>query len=295
MENFILLHKNDILILHKASVPGENARYDENGLIIAPAHISCTNPDIFKDVKPGEIILFNDGKIEGVITSASPDMLVVKITQAKEGGSKLGEDKGINLPESEISLTGLMDKDYDDLKFIAEHADIVNMSFVNEPEDILELQEELNSLNASHLGIMVKIETRRGFKNLPFLLLAAMRSYPVGVMIARGDLAVECGWERLAEIQEEILWLCEAAHIPVVWATQVLESLAKKGSPSRAEITDAAMSQRADCVMLNKGPHIIQTIRMLSDILSRMEGHQHKKTAMLKNLKVSQIFDLGEG
>jgi pyruvate kinase len=289
-ENFILLRKGDILILHKANVPGENAKRDDKGLIVEPARISCSNAEIFKDVKEGEPILFNDGKIEGVISAVSPEMLVIKITNAKEEGSKLGEDKGINLPETNLSISGLMEKDKEDLRFIARHADIVNMSFVNHPEDIFQLQEELKALGASHLGIMLKIEIRRGFKNLPLLLLAAMRTYPAGVMIARGDLAVECGWERLAEIQEEILWLCEASHIPVVWATQVLESLAKKGSPSRAEITDAAMAQRAECVMLNKGPHIIQTIKMLSDILSRMEEHQHKKTAMLKYLRVSEIF-----
>jgi len=79
-------------------------------------------------------------------------------------------------------------------------------------------------------------------------------------MIARGDLLVEIGYERLAEVQEEILWLCEAAHVPVIWATQVLEGLAQKGLPSRAEITDAAMGVRAECVMLNKGPHIIEAV-----------------------------------
>ena len=117
--------------------------------------------------------------------------------------------------------------------------------------------------------------------------MTAMRSYPVAVMIARGDLAVECGWERLAELQEEILWLCEAARLPVIWATQVLEQEAKKGQASRAEITDAAMSQRADCVMLNKGPHIIAAIRMLDDILRRMQGHQYKKMARLRKLEFS--------
>lgn len=79
-------------------------------------------------------------------------------------------------------------------------------------------------------------------------------------MIARGDLAVECGYERMAEVQEEILWICEAAHLPVIWATQVLESLAKKSQPSRAEITDAAMGERPECVMLNKGPHIAAAV-----------------------------------
>ena len=95
---------------------------------------------------------------------------------------------------------------------------------------------------------MLKIETQSGFEHLPRLLLAGMRHFPVGVMIARGDLAVECGYERLAEVQEEMLWMCEAAHLPVIWATQVLDQLARSGQPSRAEITDAAMAERAECV-----------------------------------------------
>jgi pyruvate kinase len=109
------------------------------------------------------------------------------------------------------------------------------------------------------------------------------------VMVARGDLGVEVGFERLAEVQEEILWLCEAAHVPVIWATQVLESLAKGGMPSRAEVTDAAMGSRAECVMLNKGPFILQTMRFLCDVLNRMEAHQKKKTAMLRKLNVSDM------
>jgi pyruvate kinase len=121
-------------------------------------------------------------------------------------------------------------------------------------------------------------------------LLAAMRGQRVGVMIARGDLAVECGYERLAELQEEILWICEAAHVPVIWATQVLEHLAKEGFPSRAEITDAALGERAECVMLNKGPHIADAVRALDDILKRMEGHQHKKRSMLRRLRMAHGF-----
>lgn len=119
------------------------------------------------------------------------------------------------------------------------------------------------------------------------MLLTAMRSPRCGVMIARGDLAVESGFERLAEVQEEILWLCEAAHVPVIWATQVLESLAKEGLPSRAEITDAAMGHRAECVMLNKGPHMLAAVRVLDDILRRMQSHQTKKRAMLRELRLA--------
>jgi pyruvate kinase len=113
-------------------------------------------------------------------------------------------------------------------------------------------------------------------------------------MIARGDLAVECGWERLAELQEEILWICEAAHLPAIWATQVLEGLAKYGRPTRAEITDAAMGVRAECVMLNKGPHAVEAVRSLDDILGRMEAHHSKKSSMLRPLHVARAFGRGE-
>jgi pyruvate kinase len=112
----------------------------------------------------------------------------------------------------------------------------------------------------------------------------------VGVMIARGDLAVECGYERLAEIQEEILWVCEAAHVPVIWATQVLENLTKSGMPSRAEISDAALAGRAECVMLNKGPYLVHAVQSLDDILVRMQAHQRKKSSRLRSLRLSDVL-----
>jgi pyruvate kinase len=104
-------------------------------------------------------------------------------------------------------------------------------------------------------------------------------------MIARGDLAVEIGFERLAEMQEEILWLCEAAHVPVIWATQVLESLVKTGMPSRGDMTDAAMSARAECVMLNKGPNLGAGVAVLDGLLRRMSENQSKKTPRLRALQ----------
>lgn len=134
------------------------------------------------------------------------------------------------------------------------------------------------------LGVIIKIETAQGFANLPAILLAAMRRPHTGVMIARGDLAVECGYERLAELQEEILWVCEAAHLPVIWATQVLDQSAQSGRPSRAEITDAAMGQRAECVMLNKGPHIVEAVVVLDDILRRTAAHHYKKNSLMRCL-----------
>jgi len=141
------------------------------------------------------------------------------------------------------------------------------------------------------ISFTLKIETRRAFENLPELLFSAMTGKAAGIMIARGDLAVECGYERLAEVQEEILWAAEAAHMPVIWATQVLETLAKTGLPSRAEITDAAMGERAECVMLNKGPHITEAMRTLDDILRRMQAHQAKKRPLLRALKAWSLVD----
>ena len=168
---------------------------------------------------------------------------------------------------------------------------MVGYSFVRSETDVLELQSRLADLGADDKpGIVLKIETREGFDQLPRLLLATMRGRAIGVMIARGDLAVECGYQRLAEVQEEILWICEAAHVPVIWATQVLESLAKNGIPSRSEITDAAMGERAECVMLNKGPYIVTAVRILDDILRRMQTHQEKKRSMLRKLHLADAF-----
>jgi pyruvate kinase len=173
------------------------------------------------------LFYLDDGKIEGIIRSVSTDQIEIEITWAKANGTSLRADKGINLPGSNLRIKGLTPKDREDLKFIVNNADIVSLSFVNTSEDVLDLLNELKSLNAS-IGVILKIETQRAFDNLPDILMASMRAYPVGIMIARGDLAVECGWKHLAEIQEEILMLCEASHVPNIWATQVLETLAKK-------------------------------------------------------------------
>lgn len=291
IQQSIILQPGDQLILHKDPAPGEPAIYDKAGNQIKPAHISCTLPEMFKDVKAGEPIMFDDGKIEAVIDEVSDDEIKVKILQAKETGSKLMSDKGINLPESDLNVCGLTSKDRQDIGFVAFHSDVVNFSFVNTKEDVLELTGLLEELN-SKIGIILKIETRKGFNNLPGLLLTAMQTYPVGVMIARGDLAIETGWKNIATIQEEILRICEAAHIPDVWATQVLENLAKKGTPSRAEITDAAASQRAECVMLNKGMHIKKAIKLLDRILRQMQGFQNKKENILSRLEHAEGLSL---
>jgi pyruvate kinase len=241
-------------------------------------------PEVFEQVSIGERIWFDDGRIGGVVCRIETDWLEVKITHASEGGEKLAGDKGINLPDSQLDLPAMTEKDCEDLVVVAKIADLVGLSFVQCASDIETLRTHLRDLGVPGLGIILKIETRRSFENLPELLFSAMANKAAGVMIARGDLAVECGYERLAEVQEEILWAAEAAHMPVIWATQVLETLAKTGKPSRAEITDAAMGERAECVMLNKGPHILEAMRTLDDVLRRMQTHHAKKRPLLRAL-----------
>ena len=289
-ESVLILNKGDMLALNRDLDPGRPASYDSAGRILSPAMIGCTLPDVFDDVRAGEAIWFDDGKIGGVVEKVEQERVLVRITQDHVKPLKLRADKGINLPESDLRLAAMTAKDIEDLGFAARHADIVELSFANSARDVESLQKHLSSLGGRQPAIVLKIETRRAFESLPEMLLTAMRSPSCGVMIARGDLAVECGFERLAEVQEEILWLCEAAHVPVIWATQVLETLAKEGRPSRAEITDAAMGLRAECVMLNKGPYIVSAVRTLDDILRRMHAHQTKKRSMLRELNLAHML-----
>jgi pyruvate kinase len=289
-ENALHLHCGELLIITRDQKPGRPATSDSGGQVLSPANIGCTIPGVFDGVRSGESIWFDDGKIGGMIEKVEPTRVFVRITHTPMAGGKLRADKGINLPESDLHLPALTEKDVADLAFVAQHADVVELSLVNCADDVEMLQQHLTRLGKRLPAIVLKIETRRGFENLPGMLLTAMRGPCCGVMIARGDLAVECGFERLAEVQEEILWICEAAHVPVIWATQVLETLAREGMPTRAEITDAAMGHRAECVMLNKGPHVVHAVRVLEGILQRMQAHQTKKRAMLRELRLAHAL-----
>lgn len=280
----------DLLVMTSSEIPGHPPRRNEDGEVIEPASVGCTLPEIFREVKAGERFYYDDGEMGAVIREVREEEILLEVTDARGGSAKIKSEKGVNFPSADCThLPSLTAKDIDDLAFAAEHADIVGQSFVRGVADVESLIEELGRLGASSTGIVLKIETKRAFEGLPELLLAGMRHPPLGIMVARGDMGVELGFGRMSEVQEEILWLCEAAHVPVIWATQVLESLAKKGLPTRAEVTDAAMSGRAECVMLNKGEHLVETLEFLSDILRRMEGHQQKKLSTMRKLSISAM------
>lgn len=286
VEQAIILREGDTLTVFKDSIKGTPAVIDEDGVVVQNGKISCQLPQVFEFIKSGDRILFDDGKIEGVIEEVRKSEFDVRITLAKENGSKLKAEKGINFPDTNLKISGLTAKDRKDLEFVTKHADIVNFSFVNSKEDVEELHQELKKRDAyDKLSVILKIETKYAVANLKEILLTAMRSKFIGVMIARGDLAVETGWDTIGKVQEEILLLCGAAHVPVVWATQVLENLAKRGLPSRSEITDATTALQAECIMLNKGPYINKAIGLLNTILSDMEAHHEKKEVMLPKME----------
>jgi pyruvate kinase len=279
----------DHLRLVDESQLGYPAQFSDDGVLLRTAQIPITLDAVFDAAQPGDAIWFDDGKIGGQIAANRGTEIEVVITQTPPGGGKLQAEKGVNLPMTKLAIPALTEKDLQDLAFLVEHVDMVGISFVHTPADIALLQQKLDAFGRTNVGIVLKIETQQAFENLPHILLTSLRKPPVGVMVARGDLAVEVGFERLAEVQEEILWLCEAAHVPVIWATQVLESMAKSGMPSRAEVSDAVMSGRAECVMLNKGPYITAAVRLLNGVLERMSSHQAKKRSMLRKLSVSQV------
>ncbi|XP_077226998.1 pyruvate kinase family protein isoform X2 [Tasmannia lanceolata] len=283
VEQFIRLKVGDLLIISRDPCLSSDK---SGGSATSAARITCSSGRLFDSVKPGEPIAFDDGRIWGVIQGASISEIIVSITHASPKGSKLGSEKSINIPRSEMQFEGLTSKDLRDLEFVVANADMVGISFVRDVRDIVIVQQELEKWKVKELGIVLKIETQSGFQKLPLLLLQAMQfPNPLGVMIARGDLAVECGWDRLADMQEEILSICNAAHIPVIWATQVLESLVKLGLPTRAEITDVAYGMRANCIMLNKGKYILEGVSTLDSILH--SNSTKKMNAELKPLVLS--------
>lgn len=280
------------IFLTRKETLGKKSKYGKQNEQIEKAEVGVLLHQIIDDAKIGDTVLFDDGMIKSKIIDKKEDQLEIEITACYK--TKLSSNKGINLPDTILNLPALTDKDIEHLPFICRHADIIGYSFVRTGADVKKLYAELKKNNSENIGVVFKIENQQAFENLPEILIEGMVLNKIGVMIARGDLAVEIGFERISEVQNQILWLCEAAHIPVIWATQVLENLAKTGIPTRAEISDAAQGALAECVMLNKGPYINDAIRVLKDVLIRMEGHSFKKKNELRALNIAKKYLMKE-
>lgn len=286
VKDAIKLKKGDCIIITKRETKGKKSKFDKQNRQIRKAEIGILLPQIIDDVQINDIVLFDDGMISAVVISKNEQDVELQITECHK--TRLGSSKGINLPNTKLNLPALTDKDMENLSFVCKNADLVGYSFVRTAEDVAFLNQKLDEYKANDLGVVFKIENKEAFENLPQILIAGMQRSNIGVMIARGDLAVEIGFERISEVQNEILWICEAAHTPVIWATQVLENLAKSGIATRAEISDIVQGAQAECIMLNKGPYINETIKTLYNIIVRMEPHQSKKKSALRPLHIAK-------
>lgn len=288
LEQKIRLHRGDELVLSTSQEP---ARVVEGEVTT----IGCTLPEVVTALEVGHAVIFDDGAISGRVTEVRDNdaerEAVITIDHAGPTGTNLAANKGINLPDTEVPLPSLTEEDIAALRFVATHCDIAAVSFIRTPSDVAFLFDTVEEIAAEQeseelaqrvreLGIVLKIETVPAYEQLGTVLLEGMRHEKFGIMIARGDLAVELGFERMVQVPGRIMKLAEAAHIPVIMATQVLETLAKTGLPSRAEITDAGYALRAECVMLNKGPHITEAIRIL-DRMSRKLGRSRLKNRQM--------------
>lgn len=259
--------------------------FSEKDIVISP-----NEKGVVQALKIGDLIFIDDGLIEAKVEkleNGNAQLLILRNSSKKD---RLKAEKGINFPDTILSIPALTVFDRECLPFVVKHADTVGFSFVQRPTDLQLLRGEMERISPNSPAIILKIETKDAVNHLPDLLLEGMKSPWFGVMIARGDLAVEIGFERLVEIQEEISWLCEAAHVPTIWATQVLENLHKSGVASRAEITDAGHAVMAECVMINKGDHTMEVLNSLHEIAVRTRSLKMKNRLIFRPLKIAGKF-----
>jgi pyruvate kinase len=255
----------------------------DNTTVLATRRVAVRPREVVEHVKPGDRILFDDGNIRGRCTAVdrAKGEATVAIEAVRAGAWPLKDRKGVNVPDTDMPIAALTDEDLVTLDFVVEHVDIVAMSFVRSAADIADLHRAIRARTQRTIGVVAKIETPQACRALPEILLELMKCPPCGVMLARGDLGVEIGFEHLPEAQDEILALCEAAHVPVIWATQVLESMTEHGFPTRGEVTDAADAARADAIMLGIGPFMVDTVRFVEDLLARTQVRRARSRALL--------------
>ncbi|MCX6062368.1 MAG: pyruvate kinase [Campylobacterales bacterium] len=278
----IRLFIGDLLTLTENEIEGKSAQLDKTNKNVVPALIGCTIKGVIGTIKLAEKVFIDDGKIGLSVIENQGDAILCRVHISKAGGTLLKEEKGINFPDTNIQIPALTEVDRANVLAVLDFADSLSLSFCQGSADIRDLQMLLVENNRTDIGIIAKIETRQAVSNIPEILKQLLTWEKSGVMLARGDLAIEVGFENMAYIQEALLDICDAAHLPVIWATQVLESKMKNNLPSRAEVTDAAMAGRAECVMLNKGAFAIDTIDVLKRILHDMHTVSKKNRQLLK-------------
>ena len=258
--------ENDIELKKNQSLSICSNLSDSNGI----DKIFISYPSFAKDVKPGENILVDDGKlIFKVISTNNKDTVDIKVVQ--EGVLK--PRKGVNLPNTKISQPALTEKDIDDAKFAVKKSfDWIALSFVRSKKDVLQLRELIESQCDYHIPIISKIEKPQAIEKIDDIIKVSN-----GIMVARGDLGIEIPAEEVPLNQKKIVAKCKKRGIPVVIATQMMESMIDSLTPSRAEVNDVANSvmDGADAIMLSgetsMGKYPCEVVKKIGDIIHGVE------------------------
>lgn len=262
---------------------GDILTFTNDKLVGTKEKIYVSYPNLHKDVKPGNIILIDDGKLEvKVVGITKTNDVQVQVTL----GGRLSSKKGINLPDTKISLPALTEKDLADLEFIIDQQlDWVALSFVRNVKDIIILRNKIDE-RKSKIKIIAKIEKPEAVNNIRDIILESD-----GIMIARGDLGVELPVEQVPLIQKEIIKKCIHRAKPVIVATQMMESMIDRVKPNRSEITDVANAvlEGADAVMLSgetaTGQHPSLVVETMCKIIEEVEQSNYYRYDREEDLK----------
>ncbi|NUM87874.1 MAG: pyruvate kinase [Bdellovibrionales bacterium] len=230
--------------------------------------LSTTYQELPRDVRSGDRILLDDGNVELRVLGVTGGEVETEVVF----GGRLSNHKGMNLPGVKTSIPSLTEKDRKDLIFGLEHdVDYVALSFVREPSDVRDVQQLIHT-HLKNTPVIAKIEKPEAVRNIDDIIAVAD-----GVMIARGDMAVEISPQMVPSVQKKIVHKCNVAGVPVIIATQMLESMIEHARPTRAEASDVANAvfDGADAVMLSGetagGKHPIQTVQIMTDIVKQAE------------------------
>ena len=230
-----------------------------------------TYPGLAKDVKPGDRILIDDGLIELKVKQIKSGNIVCHV----ENGGELGERKGVNVPNVKVKLPAVTEKDIDDILFgIQQDIDFIAASFIRSAKGVKEIRKILKENHAEHISIIAKIENAEGVENIDEIIEASD-----GIMVARGDLGVEIPAQEVPHIQKMIIKKCNERYVPVITATQMLDSMIRNPRPTRAEVADVANAiyDGTDAVMLSgetaAGKYPVEALKMMNEIAENTEQY----------------------
>ena len=230
-----------------------------------------TYPGLAKDVKPGDRILIDDGLIELRVKQIKSGNIVCHV----ENGGELGQRKGVNVPNVKVKLPAVTEKDNDDILFgIQQDIDFIAASFIRSAKGVKEIRRILKENHAEHISIIAKIENAEGVENIDEIIEASD-----GIMVARGDLGVEIPAQEVPHIQKMIIKKCNERYVPVITATQMLDSMIRNPRPTRAEVADVANAiyDGTDAVMLSgetaAGKYPVEALKMMNEIAENTEQY----------------------